>query len=107
MCRWPRSRLSRWNTTSREMSRSWRCAIKTAWSASMSRFASGSGDRESSYLEFRGIGGIIGQQDALIRHMMNKDTTARAYGIVLATMFAVLVTDLVYGVWPRIHIALL
>ena len=39
--------------------------------------------------------------------MMNKDTTARAYGIVLATMFAVLVTDLVYGVWPRIHIALL
>jgi hypothetical protein len=39
--------------------------------------------------------------------MMNKDTTARAYGIVLATMFGILVTDLIYGVWPQMHIALL
>jgi hypothetical protein len=38
---------------------------------------------------------------------MNKTTYARAYGIVLATMFAILVTDLVYGVWPQLHAALL
>jgi hypothetical protein len=39
--------------------------------------------------------------------MMNKTTTARAYGIVLATMFSILVTDLVFGVWPRLHVVLL
>ena len=39
--------------------------------------------------------------------MMNKNTYARAYGIVLATIFAALVTDLVYGVWPQLHAALL
>ncbi len=39
--------------------------------------------------------------------MMNKSTYARAYGFVLATMFAILVTHLVYGVWPQLHAALL
>ena len=33
--------------------------------------------------------------------MMNKDIFARAYGMVLATIFAILITDLVYGIWPR------
>jgi hypothetical protein len=58
-------------------------------------------------LEFGGIGGIIGQQNASNRCMMNKTSTARAYGVVLATMFATLITDLVFGVWPRLHVALL
>jgi len=38
--------------------------------------------------------------------MMNKNTTALAYGVVLATIFAVLVTYVVYGAWPRLHIPL-
>jgi hypothetical protein len=38
---------------------------------------------------------------------MSKDTFARAYGIVLAAMFAILITDLIYGGWPRLHIAVL
>jgi hypothetical protein len=32
--------------------------------------------------------------------MMNKNTTAIAYGIVLATMYATLVTSVIYGIWP-------
>jgi hypothetical protein len=39
--------------------------------------------------------------------MMNKNKYARAYGIVLATIFAILVTDLVFGIWPQLHAALL
>jgi hypothetical protein len=39
--------------------------------------------------------------------MMNKDTTARAYGIVLATTFGILITHLIYGVWPQMQGALL
>jgi hypothetical protein len=38
--------------------------------------------------------------------MMNKDTYARAYGLVLAITFAILIADLVLGVWPRLRGAL-
>ena len=31
--------------------------------------------------------------------MMNKDTYARAYGLVLAITFAILIANLVFGVW--------
>jgi len=51
--------------------------------------------------------GLLEQQSASDRRMMNKSTYARAYGLVLATMFAILVTGLVYGVWPQLHAALL
>jgi hypothetical protein len=53
------------------------------------------------------MGGTIGQQDVSNCRMMNKSTYARAYGIVLATTFAMLVTDLVFGIWPQLHAALL
>jgi len=39
--------------------------------------------------------------------MMNKSTYAKAYGIVLAIVFVILVIDLVFGVWPQLHGALL
>jgi len=32
---------------------------------------------------------------------------ARAYDVVLATMFVILVTDLIFGIWPQLHAALL
>ena len=51
--------------------------------------------------------GLLDSKALQTRRMMNKSTYARAYGLVLATMFAILVTDLVYGVWPQLHAALL
>jgi hypothetical protein len=57
-------------------------------------------------LEFRGFGGIIGQQNASNCGMMNKNTTAQAFGVLLATMYAGLITFMVYSRWPRLHIAL-
>jgi len=39
--------------------------------------------------------------------MMNKNTTAWSYGAVLATTFAIVVTYLVLGVWPGLHISLI
>ncbi len=62
---------------------------------------------DGSHLEFGRIGGIIGQQNASIRRMMNKNTTAQAYGIILATMFSILVTYVIYGAWPGLHISLI
>jgi Ni/Fe-hydrogenase subunit HybB-like protein len=37
--------------------------------------------------------------------MMNKDTTALAYGVVMATIYAVLATSVVYGIWQGLHLA--
>jgi hypothetical protein len=36
--------------------------------------------------------------------MMSKNTTARAYGVVLATMFAFLVTFVIRGFWPGMNV---
>ena len=35
--------------------------------------------------------------------MMTKNTAARAYGVVLATMFAILVTFVTRGFWPGMN----
>jgi hypothetical protein len=37
--------------------------------------------------------------------MMNKSTTTLAYGIALATVFAIAVTFVVSGLWPGMHTA--
>jgi hypothetical protein len=58
-------------------------------------------------LEFGGIGGIIGQQNASNCRMMNKKTTARVYGITLASPFAILIAALVYAGRPGLHMALI
>jgi cell division protein FtsW (lipid II flippase) len=39
--------------------------------------------------------------------MMNKNTTARIYGLVLGTMFAIVVTFVVYHLWRTIPIPLI
>jgi hypothetical protein len=39
--------------------------------------------------------------------MMNKSTTAWVLGVVGATMYAIVVTYVVYGVWPEMHFALI
>jgi hypothetical protein len=39
--------------------------------------------------------------------MMNKNTSAQAYGAVLATIFASLVTCVVHDIWPGLHFSLI
>jgi hypothetical protein len=58
-------------------------------------------------LEFGGIGGIIGQQNASNYRMMNKGTAARAYGVILATFFAITVTFIVYRLFPGMNPSLM
>jgi hypothetical protein len=56
-----------------------------------------------SHLEFGKISGIIGQQNTSNCRMMNKSTAARAYGIVLATVFAIVVTFVAYRLFPEMN----
>jgi len=58
-------------------------------------------------LEFGGIGGIIGQPNASNYRMMNNSTAARAYGIVLATVFAIVVTFVAYRLFPGMNPSLM
>jgi len=53
---------------------------------------------------------LVGLLDSKIRQtigMLNKNTSARAYGIVLATVFAIMVTYLAYRIWENISLVLL
>jgi hypothetical protein len=54
-------------------------------------------------LELGRISGIIGQQNASNCRMMNKSTAARAYGIVLATVFATGVTFIAHSLFPGMN----
>lgn len=38
--------------------------------------------------------------------MISKENSGRAYGVVLAAIYATLITVTVHDVWPRLHIAL-
>ena len=59
-----------------------------------------------SVLKSKKTGGIIGQH-RISEDMMDKNTTARAYGVILATMFAIMVTLAVYEVWPGLHTSMI
>jgi len=56
-----------------------------------------------AFVEWGRIREIIGQQNGSNCRMMNKNTAARAYGIVLATVFAILVTFIAYRLFPGMN----
>jgi hypothetical protein len=58
-------------------------------------------------LEFGGIGGISGQQNASGRRMMNKKTAAQGFGSAFATPLAIGATAVAYKAWPQLHVLLI
>jgi hypothetical protein len=56
---------------------------------------------------FGRIGGIIGQQNASNRRMMNKKTAVQGFGVALATPLAIGATAVVYKAWPQLHVSLI
>lgn len=60
-----------------------------------------------SRLEFGRIGGIIGQQNASNRRMMNKKNAAQGFGVALATPLAIGATAVAYKAWPQLHVSLI
>jgi hypothetical protein len=58
-------------------------------------------------LEFEGICGTIGLQNAASFRMMNKKTAAQGFGIALATPFAIALAAVAYRAWPQLHVSLI
>jgi hypothetical protein len=58
-------------------------------------------------LEFREIGGTIGQQNASSFRMMNKKTAVQGFGIALATPIAAAFAAVAYKAWPQLHVSLI
>jgi hypothetical protein len=65
----------------------------------------GSGDFRPR-LEGAGIGGIIGRTGGYGGGMIEKKNIGRFYSVCLATIYATLITGMVYSLWNGLHIGL-